>query len=142
MIRILIDSSALFSAFFSERGHSRDLIILALKGEINLVESEYILEEVSHHLEIKAPPFLNIFQIGLENLKLDKVKPTKSQVLAAAKYVAEKDAPIIAAAKKGKVDLLVTLDKKHLLGNPKLEKFTGSAIVTPAAAVASIKAKG
>jgi predicted nucleic acid-binding protein len=42
-----------------------------------------------------------------------------------------KDAPIIAAAKKGRTDYLVTLDKKHLLEKPELVKFAGIPIVTP-----------
>jgi hypothetical protein len=54
---------------------------------------------------------------------------------AAAERVALKDAPIEAAACKAKVDLLVTLDKKHLLGKPALAKYVGAEIVAPKEAV-------
>ncbi|MDD2695891.1 MAG: hypothetical protein PHD58_08195, partial [Anaerolineales bacterium] len=61
------------------------------------------------------------------------------EVLSAAKQVALKDAPIVAAAKKGEVDLLVTLDKKHLLEKPALAKFVGAEIVTPKEAIGLMK---
>lgn len=63
------------------------------------------------------------------------VQPTKRNVLAAARYVALKDAPLVAAARKAKVDFLVTLDKKHLLGRPDLAKYIRAEIVTPKEAV-------
>jgi predicted nucleic acid-binding protein len=50
-----------------------------------------------------------------------------------------KDAPILAAAKQAQVDLLVTLDKKHLLGKPELVAYLGKKIVTPKEAVNYLK---
>ena len=67
------------------------------------------------------------------------VRPTKRQVLSAAAHVALKDAPIVAAAKRAKVDLLVTLDKKHLLGKPELAKYASTEIVTPQEAVIQLR---
>jgi predicted nucleic acid-binding protein len=46
-----------------------------------------------------------------------------------------KDAPIVAAAKKAQADMLVTLDKKHLLGKPELAMYAGMKIVTPKEAI-------
>ena len=45
----------------------------------------------------------------------------------------------VAAAKRAKVDLLVTLDKKHLLGKPQLIEYIGFKIVTPQEAMAHIR---
>ena len=56
------------------------------------------------------------------------------------KKTALKDAPIIAAAKKAKVTVLVSLDKKHILGRPELETYIQARIVTPAEAHRKIKA--
>ena len=58
---------------------------------------------------------------------------------SAASHVALKDAPIVAAAKRAKVDLLVTLDKKHLLGKPELAEYAGVDIVTPQEAVGYLR---
>ncbi len=60
-------------------------------------------------------------------------------MLAAAKHAERKDAPIIAAAKKTKVDFLVTLDKKHLLDKPELAEYIGAEIVTPKQAMNKLK---
>lgn len=62
---------------------------------------------------------------------MEVLRPTKNEVVAAAQQVALKDAPILAAAKKARVDLLVTLDKQHLLGKPELARYAGIEIVTP-----------
>ncbi len=53
------------------------------------------------------------------------------EVWEAEKYVAAKDAPIVAAARKAGVDYLITFDKKHLLGNPALTSYLGIEILTP-----------
>jgi predicted nucleic acid-binding protein len=60
-------------------------------------------------------------------------------VIAVAKHVVLKDAPIIAAAKKARADFLVTLDKKHLLGKPELVAFANIPIVTPQEAVEKLR---
>ena len=57
---------------------------------------------------------------------------------AAARRVAAKDAPIVAAARKARVDMLVTLDKKHLLGRPELAQYVRADIVTPKEAMAHL----
>ena len=85
-----MDSSVLFSALYSSRGFSRDLLLAAARGEMILVMSQ---------------------------------------------DVAAKDAPIVAAAWKAKVDMLVTLDKKHLLGKPGLAKYVRADIITPGEAM-------
>ena len=54
-------------------------------------------------------------------------------------YVVLKDAPIVAAARKAKVDMLITLDKKHLLDKQEIAQASGLAIVTPRKAVESLQ---
>lgn len=48
--RLFIDSSVLFSAANSERGHSRDLVIMSARGELVIVLSHYVLEETRRNL--------------------------------------------------------------------------------------------
>ena len=69
------------------------------------------------------------------------VRPMKRDVLAATKHVALKDAPIVAAARKAKVDFLVTLDRKHLLGQPNLAKYVRAPIVTPKEVMEQLSSK-
>lgn len=141
MQRIFLDASVVFSACYSAKGHSRDLLLMALRGEIQSVSSEYVLEETRRNLEQASPDDLVFLNFILESMPLEMVRPTKAQVVSAAKHVALKDAPILAAVKRAGVDVLVTLDKKHLLGIPALAKYARAKILTPLQTVAYLSAK-
>ena len=139
MKRIFIDSSVLFSAAYSSKGHSRDLILMAARGEINLVLSQFVLTETRRNLAEEAPDAVVWLELLLITLPYELVRPSKEEVLESAIHVALKDAPIVAAARKAKVDLLVTMDQKHLLGKPELANYAGVEIVTPKEAVAILR---
>jgi len=47
----------------------------------------------------------------------------------------------VAAAKKARVDMLITLDKKHLLDKQEIAETSGIAIVTPKEAVETFRKK-
>lgn len=54
--RLFIDSSVLFSAANSAKGHSRDLLLMGASGEITIVISDYVLEETRRNLgQLKRP---------------------------------------------------------------------------------------
>ncbi len=138
--RLFIDSSVLFSAANSAKGHSRDLMIMSANGEITIVLSNYVLQETIHNLsQLKQPP-LEALQEILVNAAIEIVDASKQAVLDAGKLIVLKDAPIIAAAKTAKVDLLVSLDKKHILNHLELEPYIKASIVTPAEAYQKLKA--
>ncbi|MCH7662945.1 MAG: PIN domain-containing protein [Chloroflexi bacterium] len=139
MTRIFLDASVIFSACYSSRGHSHDLILMAVRGEYDLVSSKLVVEEARRNLARTSEDYVLFLDFVLENITIQFVRPTKRQVLSAASHVALKDAPIIAAAKRAQVDLLVSLDKKHLLGKPELAKYAEADIVTPREAVAHIR---
>jgi predicted nucleic acid-binding protein len=139
MTRVFIDSSVFFSAAYSSRGHARDLIMMAMRGEIDLVLSRIVIEETTRNLAANAPECLPFLEFILESVPYEIVQASKEQVFAAGKYTALKDAPIAAAAREANVELLVTLDKKHLLGRPDLAQHVGSDIVTPKEAVRRLR---
>ncbi len=142
MSRVFLDSSVLFSAAYSRHGHAYDLLLMGVRGEITLLASQLVLNETRRNLADHAPDKLDLLNLALEQIPFELVRPTRREVAAAAKRVALKDAPIVAAARKAKVDFLVTLDKKHLLGRPALEAFARAAIVTPKDAVAQLSGRG
>ncbi|MCX6056926.1 MAG: PIN domain-containing protein [Chloroflexi bacterium] len=114
-LRIFIDSSVLFSAANSSRGHSRDLLLMGASGEIKIIISNFVLQETIRNLSgLKKPPLEELDQI-VQNANIELVDASKQSVLDAAKLIVLKDAPIIAAAKTAKVNMLVSLDKKHIL---------------------------
>lgn len=137
--RIFIDSSVLFSAANSAKGHSRDLILMSISGQIRIVLSNYVLEETRRNLaQLKRPP-LDEFENVLANTGLEIIEINRQAVLDAGKLIVLKDAPIIAAAKIAKVDMLVSLDKRHILDHPQLEAYIQAFIVTPAQAFQKLK---
>ena len=131
MKRLFIDSSVLFSAAYSSRGHARDLIVLATREEVILVVSPLVLEETRRNLEESAPETVGLFDLLVQTIPFEIVEPSKDDILAASRVVVLKDAPIVAAAKTSHADLLVTLDRKHLLGKPFLVQYLGVEILTP-----------
>jgi serine/threonine protein kinase len=50
-------------------------------------------------------------------------KNPEDRYLNMGEFANAKDAPIVVAARKGKVDLLVTFDQKHLLGKPEITEY-------------------
>lgn len=139
MKRVFLDSSVLFSAAYSHRGYSRELILLAIREEIIAVTSQIVIEETRRNLAEYAPDKILFLEYVFENTPFEYVEPTKREVLSAAKHIVMKDAPIAAATKKAKVDILVTLDKKHLLDKPGLDEFVRADIVRPSEAIAHIR---
>lgn len=131
MIRVFIDASVLLSASLSPTGASREIIRLALRDQITLVVSQLVLQETERNLATKAPAALSAFEEFRNVVPFELVRPTKRQVLQAASYTALKDAAIVAAAKRAKVDYLVSLDRRHLVGVPEVEKRSGLKIVLP-----------
>jgi predicted nucleic acid-binding protein len=112
---------------------------MVLRGDVDLVLSQLVLEETRRNLAESAPKSLSFLEFVLESVPYEIVRPSKRQVLAAAEYTAFKDAPIAAAAKMAKVELLVTLDRKHLLDRPDLARHVGADIVTPKEVVEMIR---
>ena len=136
MKRVFLDSSVLFSALYSSRGFSRDLLLAAARGEMILVMSQDVADETRRNLVEHAPDATHLlWDYFFSTIAMEYVNPTQRQVRAAARHVAAKDAPIVAAARKAKVDMLVTLDKKHLLGKPGLAKYVRADIITPGEAM-------
>ncbi|MCX6026471.1 MAG: PIN domain-containing protein [Chloroflexi bacterium] len=142
MMRLFIDSSVPFSAAYSAQGYARDLIMRALTGDVILVVSDLVLEETRRNIAQSSPENLPLLEFVLASIPFEVVRARKSQVLAASKYTELKDAPIAAAARHAGVDLLVTLDRKHLLNKPDLAKHVGADIVTPKEAVDRLSSEG
>ena len=131
MIRAFIDASVLIAACFSSTGASREIILQAIRGNVSPVISELVIQETERNLTDKAPEALPAFHQFLDAVSFEFVRPTKQQVLQAAAYIALKDAPIVAAAKRAQVDYLVSLDRRHLVGLPEVAQKSGLNIVLP-----------
>ena len=130
-MRIFIDANVFYAAIYSSTGASREIILRGIRGEVILVVSRLILEEVERNLSAKAPDTLPLFRQFADAVPFEMVEPTKREVLEAMEYVVLKDAPVVAAARRAKVDYLVSLDRKHLVGKPDIEDRSGLKITLP-----------
>lgn len=142
-IRVFFDASALFAAAYSATGASRSLLLAAARGELTLVISQDVLEEVERNLSRKAPRALPAYRLFIALVAPEIIAdPAIDEVRAAAEHVPAKDAPIIAAVRKAAPDFFVTLDRRHLLGKPAVARFVGTPILTPAEALDRLRALG
>jgi predicted nucleic acid-binding protein len=130
---VFIDSSVLYAAAFSPTGPARRLIVKGLEGTIALSISDLVLDETRRNLKKNAPLALPYFTILADVFSPFITNPTKAEVFKAAKIVHLKDAPIVAAAAKGKAAYLATHDVKYLLSHAQaIEAAYGITVLTPA----------
>jgi predicted nucleic acid-binding protein len=142
MKRYFMDASVLFAAAYSAKGYARQLLAMAADEptRVRLVVSDDVLGETRRNLFDGAPEKIDELERLLRAIQFETVNPTRRLVVGAAKRVALKDAPIVAAARKAKVDALVTFDKKHLLGKPEIARYIRAEVIPPEAAVKQIEA--
>ena len=131
MIQVFVDASVLLAAAYSATEASREIIQSAIRGEIGLMISHLILEEVKRNLQDQVPGAIADLDSFRDAVEFELVQPTKSEVETAMQYCAAKDAPIVAAAKTANVDYLVSLDRRHLVGVPEVSAGSGLRIVLP-----------
>jgi predicted nucleic acid-binding protein len=124
MPRVFIDSSVLFSAAYSSKGHARDLIIMAARNEIRLV-----IGVTRRDLADFTPEALSALEQIFDAIDFEIINPSKADVIEAAKIVALNTAAILAAVNVAQVDMFVTLDKKHLVNRPELEAYARTLIL-------------
>lgn len=131
MIRAFIDASVIYASIISPTGAARELLRRHTTGEVQLVVSDYVLEEVERNLKAKNPDNAGSVKFLLGILALEIVEVDVTEIKAAAEYTEPKDAPVVAAAQKGNCEYLLTFDKKHLLGKELLVQRSGVKIITP-----------
>jgi predicted nucleic acid-binding protein len=130
-MRAFIDASVLFAAAYSSTGASREIIRYALRGQVTLIISEFVLEEAERNLASKVPAAVDIFRQLIQAIPFEVSEPTAEEVRQAEAYTAHKDAPVIAAARRAQTGYLVSLDRRHLVGLPELAARSGLQIVLP-----------
>jgi len=124
-----LDSSVLFTAVNSPIGGSAKLFTLK---NIKLKTSKLVLTEVERNIRKKLTSFhLERFFLLVDKLEILSQTPEENLIRKAKRVIVEKDAIILAEAKKAGCDFLVTLDHKHFL-TPKASSFLRlTKIVTP-----------
>ncbi len=141
MWRVFVDTSVFFSACYSQTGASFEIFRLALSGSIQLVTSEYVLEETRRNLIKKSPEDLSRFQEFQLLVGFEVATPSKQAILKVAEYTELKDAPVVAAAQSAAVDFLVSLDRRHLVGQARVTEQSGISVLLPEELLRFLRAK-
>lgn len=115
MTRAFIDSSVFIAAVRSPTGGSSEVLRYAVAGLFDAVISDDVVEEVERYFHGKVPSLLSSMKLMFRLVPFQFANPTLEDVMQAANYTPAKDKMIVAGANVGKVEYLVTLDKKHLL---------------------------
>lgn len=125
---VFLDSSVLFTAVNSPFGGSAKLFTLT---NFHLFTSPVVLTEVERNVKKKLSSFqLERFFLLVKKLTILDQKPDQKIIVKANKATVEKDAVILAEAKKAKMDL-ITLDKKHLLTDQVAKFLKPKSVFTP-----------
>jgi predicted nucleic acid-binding protein len=118
-LRIFLDSNVVLSAFFSDRGAPKRIfdVLAARLPPLQPIIGAYNLLEIERNLGKRLPGAWPAVRDLIERLGFETVAlPDAAAVAEWTLRVAAKDAPVIASAVAGKASVLVTGDKKDLLG--------------------------
>jgi len=136
-MRLFLDANVLFTAAYRAQGLSRGLFRLAQSGRCTLCTSAFAHEEALRNIQKNAPDRLGELTVLMEQVGLLPEPFPAGTAWAEALPLACKDAPVLAAAIQGRVELFVTGDRRdfgHLFG----QVVKGVRILNPAAALAAV----
>ena len=130
--RVFLDSNVIISGLYSPQGAPGAILERFIKGGINVVVSQQVLEEVIRTIKEKLPEALPALKSLLVSVPPEVVaSPRLAEVERRARRLSAADAAILAAAVAAQPDYFVTGDN-HFLENPGIREETGLHIVTPA----------
>ena len=133
-MKMFLDANVIFTAAYSAKGLSRGLFRLAGAGKCTLCTSAFAHEEAVKNIQKKAPAKLADLTTLMKQVKILPEPHPQWVVRAERLPLAGKDAPVLAAALQGKVDIFVTGDRRdygHLFGRA----LEGVKILKPANAL-------
>ncbi|MDI7262086.1 MAG: PIN domain-containing protein [Thermodesulfobacteriota bacterium] len=140
VVKVFLDSNVILSGLLSERGAPRILLDL-LNLKLPFLEAStgrYNLIEIERNLKNRMPSVWSVYERYLPQLNLTIIPlPQSEELREFSGKIADKDIPVLVSAIQGKVDLLVTGDKKHFEKLKGIEKYH-LRIVSPSELVDSI----
>lgn len=136
-MKLFLDANVIFTAAYSSQGLSRGLFRLAAVGKCALCTSAFAHEEALRNIQKKAPNKLAELNTLMQQVDI-LPEPHPQWINRAARLpLSSKDAPVLAAAFQGKIDIFVTGDRRdfgHLFG----QVLEGVKILTPADALEAV----
>jgi len=134
-LRVFLDSNVVFSGLYSPQGAPGMILKYFLKGDISVVVSQQVLEEVIRTVKKKLPEVLPALRRLLMNIPPQVIVDPKPENIGRwAGRVPAADAIILAAAVQAGPDYFITGDS-HFTDNPSIAAETGLNIITPVQAL-------
>jgi len=143
MVKLFLDSSALFAGIASPNGAARVLLLLGETGRVSLVVSEQVIAETERAVARKIPRALNdVRQAILKSRVKITPDPSLEAVVERLDWISHApDVPILVAAMQVQADYLVTLNRKHFLDDPRVAMRSDLRIGTPGDALAWVRSQ-
>lgn len=128
-----MDTSALFSAIWSEEGGARMILKLGEAGALQIVIGPQVLAEIDEVLRRKHPEALPALAKLLDRCRVEVTKVVTDEILQRCRLLISHpgDAHVLAEAWCAGVVFFVTHDQQHLSGNPALLKGVPFAVGSP-----------
>jgi len=136
-MKLFLDANIIFTAAYSTQGLSRGLFRLAAAGKCSLCTSAFAHEEAVRNIHTKAPEKLADLIVLMKQVEILPEPHPTWVTWAAGLPLVPKDAPVLAAALQGKVDIFVTGDRRDF-GNLFGQVLQGVKILTPADALEAV----
>jgi len=125
-VKVFLDSNVIISGLFSDKGAPRiilDLLCLDLPVLAGMT-GQYNIIEIERNIKKKMPEVLSLYNEYLPKLNLEIIPlPASEKIRDLSGHISDKDAPVLASAIMGKVDFLVTGDKKDFVRPSKKGKY-------------------
>ena len=132
--RVFLDTSALFTALWSEAGGGRMILKLGEAGAVQIEVSPQVLAEMDGVLRRKYPQGLAVLALILDHaqVRVAEAAPDQELIDQCLELTHHPgDARILADAWSLEPDYLVTLDREHFLDNENLCAAVPFVIGTP-----------
>ena len=115
--RVFLDATCWVAAAGSETGGSSAIILLAQAFLFVLITSRVVLQEAERDIRFKMDAAAQqrfYLLLGATEIEICK-QPTLTEEERWAELTVDKDRHVLAAAFQASMDVLVTLDRKHIL---------------------------
>jgi uncharacterized protein len=133
--RVFLDTNVLFSALHSSVGAPNAIVEAYLRGQIEVVVSRQVLEELIRTIHQKRPQLITRLYFFLQEAPFEvQPDPALDVVSRWEQVIHPPDAPILAAAIAARPDFLITGNRRHFTSE--VAALAGLAIVSPAEFVA------
>lgn len=135
--RPFLDTNVIFSGLYSSRGAPAEILRRHADGQLTMVVSDQVLQELTATIQNKAPHLAPLLQSFLAQVPPEiAADPSPAIVQWAGALIDADDAPILAAAMECQADCLVTGNTRHF--TDAVAQAAGILILAPAAYLARL----